>query len=247
MVETDRRFGRITLSVLAFIVAMPATVSAETVPDLVGLHLSEIEAMPELAEVALEIHRVDSPTRYGEVLLQIPGAGSEIGTRRRIYLKVSNGVLVPHLHGRKQSEAEKKLTVAGIGFAVTQRAFPGVRKNLVAHQVPVGGWRIDASRQIVFLVVSDGRIKIPNLVALTHLKALKRLQELGLNGRLEPPGFETYRGVVCNPGVRIYSARVTEHEPKAATFVQPGTNVTIYYKSEFIGSERQLCSNGIPL
>ena len=242
--EPDRRFWQMAFSVLAFILAMPATVSAETVPDLVGRHLSEIEAMPEVADVALEIQKVDSTTRQGEVLLQIPGGGSEIGTRRRIYLKVSNGVLVPDLHGRKKSEAETKLTVAGIGLAVTQRPFARVRKNLVAAQFPKAGTRIDASRQIIFLVVSKGT-KIPNLVGLTHVKALNRLHRLGLNGRIEPPGFESHRGVLCNPGLRVYSTRVTEHEPKAATLVQPGTNVTIYYKSVFIGSERQTCSNGI--
>ena len=243
----DRQSRLATLTVLTCVLAAPASVSAETVPDLVGLHLAEFEDMPEVASIEFEIQKVDSTERRDEVLFQIPGAGSEIGTGRRVYIKVSNGVLVPGLRGRKRSEAEAELEAAGIGLAVTRRLYSGVRENIVAAQVPGAGTRIDASRQIVFLIVAEG-ITIPDLTGLDHVEALGIINALGLRGQTEPPVFQSRTGQACS-GIQFWASRVTGLAPGAGTSVALGTSVTIYFESVAIHEELAIpCSRrGEPL
>ena len=223
-----RRIGRIIFSLLAFTVATSSLVLADTVPDLTGRHLSEIEIMPEIKDISLEIQKVDSTIRQSEVLLQIPGAGSKIGTGRRIYLKVSNGVLAPNLLGRTKSEAEATLKNSGIRFAITHRPDNGVRNNRIAAQIPEAGTRFDASQRIIFLIVSDGKIVVPNLIGETYTEAINHLKRLGLKGRIEPPEpLSSIKVDICT--WRDYDNHVNESDPSAGAMVEPGEQVIVYY------------------
>ena len=216
-------------SVLALGILPPFSAkSSETLPDLVGRHLSEIKAMPALENVALEIQRVDSPTRRDVVLLQIPGVGSDISTDPRVYLKISNGLVVPDILGRSQADAESALHDAGMGSAATQRPHPLVPRDIVAVQIPEAGTRIDASREIVYLVVSD-EIEMPNLIGLTTDQALETVKESGLNGHLLPQKFRTTTGDFCRGFIR-WNRQVTASDPVSKTFVMLGTEVIIHHK-----------------
>ena len=215
---------------------MPSALLAEPLPDFVGLHLSEIKAMPEFADVTLEVVVVDSFERRGEVLLQIPSAGSEIGIDRMVYLKISDGLVVPDLHGRTQAEAEANLSAAGIGSEATRSSHIGVPSDIVADQIPEAGTRIDASRKIVFLLVADGIVEVPDLRELTHDEALKTLATLGLTGRIEPPVFRSETGSICR-GFIYYTSRVTSSEPTPGSIVTLGTQIIVRYKSEVFSKE----------
>ena len=238
--------GRISLALLSYTIATQSAVLADAVPDLVGRHLSELATMPELRDVELEIQRVDSTARRGEILLQIPGANSAIGTGRLVYLKVSDGVVVPDVRGLAKPQAEEFLKESGIRFEVTQRPYEGVRNDLVAAQVPESGTRLDASRQVVFLIVSDGTIMIPDLKNLTHGEAVHRLAALGLRGRIEPPWPLPHYGLCGYQPV--YSSRVTKTEPGAGAFVNPGKDVTVHYDTYVKYYIHNPCSpSGVPL
>ena len=82
------------------------------------------------------------------------------------------GLVVPDLHGRTQAEAEANLSAAGIGSEATRSSHFGVPSDIVADQIPEAGTRIDASRKIVFLLVADGTVEVPDLRELTHDEAL---------------------------------------------------------------------------
>ena len=232
---------------LASALAMPATLLAEPLPDFVGLHLSEIKAMPEFADVTLEVAVVDSFQRRGEVLLQIPSAGSEIGIDRMVYLKVSDGLVVPDLQGQTQAEAEANLSATGIGSEATRNSHFGVPSGIVADQIPGAGTRIDASRKIVFLLVADGTIEVPDLQGLTHSAALESLAKLGLAGRIEPPDFRRQIGSTCQ-GSTYYGSRVTSSEPTPGSIVTLGTQIIVRYET-FVSFREppEPCFEGTPL
>ena len=63
--------------------------SADSLPEFVGRHFSEIKENLVELEIELEIQKVDSRVRKDEVLLQIPSAGSQIGVDQRLYLRIS--------------------------------------------------------------------------------------------------------------------------------------------------------------
>ena len=149
---------------LAFVLAVPITPYAETLSNFVGRHLSEVKAEAEAKDIVLVTQRVDSPERRGEILLQIPGGGSEIGTNRMVFLEVSDGLIVPDLHDRSEAKVKAELNTAGIGSMSTRRRHPCVHKGIVADQIPEAGTRIDAYRNIVFLDVSDdSRVEVPDI------------------------------------------------------------------------------------
>ena len=234
---------------LASALAMPVALLAEPLPDLVGLHRSEIEVMPEFADVELVIQMVESFKRRGEVLLQIPSVGSEIGTGRMVYLRVSDGLVVPDLRGRMQEEAEAMLRAAGVGSKATRKRHLGVPSNVVAAQIPEAGTRIDASREIVFLLVSDDPgIEVPDLLGIENFEALKTLTALGLTGRIEPPNFKYDIGSICT-GTTLFSSRVTSSEPAPGSFVTPGTQIIVRYETFVVANyPGEACdSRGFPL
>ena len=230
----------------AFALITPVTLCAETLPNFVGHHLSEIKAEVETKDITLEILRVDSPEHRGEILQQIPAGGSEIGTGRMVFLKVSDGLRVPQLRGLSEVDAERLVHHHGINSEVTWGLHIGVPKDIVADQIPEAGTRIDASLQIIFLDVSDSPgIRVPELRNISHYEALKILTNFGLTGRIEPPNFQSSSGGICAGA--DYGSRVTASEPESGTFVKPGAQIVVRYKT-FVRSRwsGQCNSQGIP-
>ena len=242
-----RRFRIWVLWSLAFSVALPLTLCAEPVPNFVGRHLSAVKAEAETKAIVLEIERVDSPEHRGEILLQIPGGGSEIGTNRRVFLRVSNGLIVPDSRGLSEKEAQAALTAAGIGSMSTQHAHPCVSKGIVADQVPEAGTRINAYSKIVFLDVSnDPRIKVPTITAedVSHMHEI--FEELCLTGNTD---IEIVTIQDCmyipQPFGRPYVE--IQLDPDPGTWVAPYTTISVKikkmeYKCELDECERR-CYN----
>ena len=225
---------KIAILLIPFIIAAPSPILADTVPDLMGRHLSEAESISEAEGFVLQVQKIDSTTTRDEVLLQIPAAGSKIGTARRIYIQVSNGVLVPDLRGLTKSQAETILKDLGIHFEVTYRPWTGVRNNLLAAHIPKAGERLDVARQTVFLIMSRGTITIPSLVDVFHEEAIARLTHLNLIGLLERPFHSSDWGYCWK---KHYSSRVTRTDPSEGALVEPRQQVTLYYERVLIKEE----------
>ena len=227
---------------LAFVLAVPITPYAETLSNFVGRHLSEVKAEAEAKDIVFVTQRVDSPERRGEILLQIPGGGSEIGTNRMVFLKVSDGAMAPDLRGLSEADAKNRARHHGIHSEVTRDLHASVPEGMVADQIPEAGARIDASRQIVFLEVSDGGIKIPELKNESHYDALRILSDLGLNGRIEPPDFVSNSGGECGV-IFYYGSRVTASNPASGSTVKTGTQIVLRYETFVKSTWREQCDD----
>ena len=208
---------------------------ADTLQNFVGRNLSELVEDPDFKTLTFLVHEVNSPKRNNEVLLQVPAEGSQLGTDRRVYLQVSKGLLVPDIRGLPKADAQEQLKAVGIGSAATSQRHPGVKKGIVATQIPEPGSRMDASLHIVFLNVStSGKVEIPSIDYTEEGKIRKALAK----HRLQPKfvyvsqNMGLYMGsYTCMYGSPFYFEN-PGHEyvtisPPSGTPVEVGTEVTI--------------------
>lgn len=138
------------------------TVSAGTevsiVPELVGL-VSIEDARAKLREVGLELGKVEqvaSEEPEGQVLEQMPAAGTQLDAGTRVDIKVSNGTqVIPDVKGRSEAQAKAILTNAGfevvVEYALDNVAPPGT----VISQAPEAGQPGRAGAIVSIVVVGE--------------------------------------------------------------------------------------------
>ena len=153
-----------------------------TYPDIVGKHLSIVEDSLEEQHIGTNIERVDSPSRRGHILKQIPPAGTPLGKTAKMYLLVSDGLVVPDLIGVQLVKAKKQLEKMGFSMETVRidlQDKPNNESNSIKHPdkiyvegshlikpeaivytTPIAGTRIDPESETVFIVTSK-RIQIP--------------------------------------------------------------------------------------
>src|SRR5689334_6525985 len=158
-------------------------------PALVGK--TQQEATVLLADAGLQVG--DVTLQYAEkpagiVIGQSPDSGFLIGKGDHVNLTVSRGVemtVVPQVIGQSQAEATSQLTDAKL--VITQVIQRDV--NLPAGQVldirPLPGSQVRA-RSGVTIVVSSGKVQVPDLRGKTQQEAIDALQKLGFAVGIEP-------------------------------------------------------------
>ena len=185
-------------------------------PALVGL--TQQKATIELANAGLQVGDVTlkyDPKPAGIVIAQSPDSGFLIGSGDRVDLTVSRGLemtTVPQVIGLSQAEAESQLTDAKL--VITQVVPRDV--NLPAGQVldirPLPGTQVQA-RTGVTLVVSSGKVQVPDLRGKTQQEAIAALQKLGFAVGIEP------RDSLEPPGKVIDQRPVNQLAPRGSTVV----------------------------
>ncbi len=223
------------LSAFLLLFALPMSALASTLPNFEGRHFSEIVDNPESQGIHFETHEIDSPRRRGEVLLQIPAQGSQLGTKQRVYLQISGGTTVPDVRGFTQMDAETLLNGAEIASAAAHRPHPEIKKGLVANQIPEPGTRIDASLHMVFLDVSGiEHVVIPAITNTDKSSIIDTLQGSKLrvyfqdeDRRMGPYHgyYKCYGGTIWMP-YDLGSEYITV-SPPSNTRVPAGTEVTV--------------------
>ena len=80
---------------LCITLAMTAPAFADPAPDLVGKTLSQISAEFSDIDFSIIVQEVESTAPKGRVFLQVPSAGAEMGEGATVYLRVSQGLMIP--------------------------------------------------------------------------------------------------------------------------------------------------------
>ncbi|UCI30800.1 PASTA domain-containing protein [Mesorhizobium sp. B4-1-4] len=211
--------------------------SAETVPSLLGMQMDEAKAAADKSGVSLVIQKVDSLERREKILLQVPGVGSEIGTDRQIYVRVSDGMPVPDLVGKPETDAEAVLKGLGIGHESSDRRHDGLVRHTVAGQTPNAGDRLDASSEVVFLDVVGGRyVAVPNVAGQSLSNAMAAIRNGELSPVEDPPAPDlaatSQRSARRDcTGINVTTATAAGSDPAAGTEVYPGTSVKVTYQT----------------
>ncbi len=220
---TRRRFNLFVLqlgvlvSLLFLMWAFPTTARAVEVPNVVGSTQSEAEEA--ITKANLRVGNVTSVNIVtvlpGTIISQDPAAGINVVRRSRIDLVVS-GVEVPDVLGRKQVDAQKDLTKAGLTIGrVTTANSAVVAEGRVINQTPTAGTKV-ALGSPVDLVVSLGAT-VPNVVGLMQAEAQSVITTSGL----------TVGAVTTSISGTVAPGKVISQKPGAGTKVAAGSAVAL--------------------
>ena len=198
------------------------------VPNVVGLSVTKAFTRLQAAGLKGRPRMVASKRPKDTVLAQSPAAEGRAPKGSTVVLTVSRGsgaVTVPRVVGLTQAQATAKLTAAGFRTRISR--IPSAKTaGLVISQVPVQGTKA-ARGSIVGLDVSDGPAtttnattttgttttatttgarttpaprgnKVPNVVGMGQLQAMKRLQTAGYRVDSYPAASSRPRGLVVS-------------------------------------------------
>ena len=201
--------------------------AAIDVPKVVGLPLEQAEA--QLTELNLRVAsttRADDSVEAGVVLEQKPTAGTTVGPDTVIDLVVSAGrplVQVPSFVYQKAESVQKKLEELGLVYGSTSTHYsPNVPKGQVmgiqiegSDEVLTSSTQVEGG-SIVNLLVSNGKVKVPDVVGkpITEARSLLAGGTLQLTVRIEPDS-------TCS------GEKVTSQSKKGD--VEQGTVITLRY------------------
>jgi serine/threonine-protein kinase len=193
------------------------------------LHQTLADAESTLVSQGLEVGTItrkftgkDNPN---EVIGQNPPAGIFLRKGQSVDLTVSKGIRtvpVPSgLVGLTLSDARAALTAAGLqlGQIIPRNSRAPANQVLASH--PAAGTRL-AAGSTVNLVVSNSRIKVPDVVGKDAATATAILQQFGFNPVLR-------RSAVFTPGD---IGNVVSQSPTSEAFAATGSTVIIYIDRE---------------
>lgn len=202
------------------------------VPEFLGLTYDAANRTAEQAEIALIVAREDSNQQRDTVIGQLPEAGALLGAERRVRLVVSDGLVLPDLAGLLRGEAEAEL--AGLGlFAETTlrpiREAGAISAGQVGLTVPRAGTRMDATRQLVFLVVAEiGTFTLPDsLIGMNHSVARRLLEDQLLEVSFDQSIASNYRVDACGRWTE-YTYTVRSVSPAPGSVVLAGDHVQLW-------------------
>jgi beta-lactam-binding protein with PASTA domain/tRNA A-37 threonylcarbamoyl transferase component Bud32 len=170
-------------------------------PALVGLSVQE--ATRQLTTAGLRVGTVTqtfSAKPVDVVVGQSPESGFLIGENGAVDLTVSKGVemtLVPQILGQSRAEAELGLKDAklGVGQVVTRDV--NLPEGEVLGVTPAPGTQLPAG-STVDLVVSSGRVQVPDVRGTSQEQAVAALQQLGFAVGIEPTDSTQPPGTVLD-------------------------------------------------
>lgn len=173
------------------------------VPDLVGLSLSEGEAL--VVDQGLSIHWLEAEDRFdasvpaGRILQHAPGPGSLVKKGSVVDVVLSRGrqlVEIPDLTGQAVQAAQVNLAAAGLAVGrqnniITEFGIPGT----VVRHVPAAGSQVDRSTPVDLMVSIENSAEIfvmPDLVYRTVEEVKHFFVRHGF--RLGSVKYEPYEG-----------------------------------------------------
>ncbi|MBA2742383.1 MAG: PASTA domain-containing protein, partial [Actinobacteria bacterium] len=166
----------------------PTTAPVPALPDVTGATLPEARGVLEQAGFRVRVRRTQAEAPAGEVLSQLPAAGSEVARNGLITLTVSSGpggIAVPNVIGETASAATREIEGAGLLVEIARIA-SSKPNGTVIRQSPKGGSEV-AEGSVVSLQVAKPRpapqpvtVDVPRLIGLDVSDARARVRELGL-------------------------------------------------------------------
>ena len=173
---------------------------------VVGMHVDE--AKKALLDLGLSPEiKYEESSNYdaGTVLRASVGDGLMIDKGTTIVLTVAEaaeGVQVPDVTGKSQTEAESVLTKEGFVVNVVESYDAAVEKGLVISQSPEADTKAPAGSNITIRVsqgAEDNKVRVPKLIDMTEMDATATLTESGLTvGTVtQVENAETEADLVC--------------------------------------------------
>lgn len=191
-----------------------------SMPELIGLNLSEAKQIIESLELVLDniIYGFSNEQPIDKIFDQSPVPDSEVSKSTGVILYVSKGenpqVLIPDVIGMTEEEALTALEGAGFKNVTVIPEESKEEKDKVFSQTPLSGILYDKSLEII-IKISKG-IKVPDVINMTKEDAVTKLEELGFI-------------VEISPNAAAVGAVITQI-PKADTYLNYGSKVTIVVK-----------------
>lgn len=205
----------------------PAT-SERDVPAVSGMNLSEARSALEQAGFRVRVVRRESTNPPGEVLRQVPKAGTALAANEVVVLTVARRAApteettersAPDVIGLTVSNATEALREAGLRPRI-ELVPSDERAGTVLAQSPSAGTEV-ADGSVVTLEVAKARqpivkrVALPDVIGADVADARARLRELGLEVRVA-------RVVAPDP-----AGTVVSQSPRAGAEVREGTTVTL--------------------
>lgn len=173
---------------------------------VVGMHVDE--AKKALLDLGLSPEiKYEESSNYdaGTVLRASVGDGLMIDKGTTIVLTVAEaaeGVQVPDVTGKSQTEAESVLTKEGFVVNVVESYDAAVEKGLVISQSPEADTKAPAGSNVTIRVsqgAEDNKVRVPKLIDMTEMDATATLTESGLTvGTVtQVENAETEADLVC--------------------------------------------------
>ena len=154
------------------------------VPQIVGLQESTANGLLTSRKLLAQPNRVPSPKPVGEVLSQSTPANAYVPEGTRINFEVSSGpdsVTIPSLEGKTVAEAGAALAELDLVVAAQTQPVNDSKadKGRVDSTQPAAGESV-ATGTPVRLLVSSGKVTVPNVIGKTADDARNLLDEAGL-------------------------------------------------------------------
>lgn len=200
----------------------PPPVAKVDVPAVASL--TESEALQKLYNAGLkpQLSRVQHETvPKGTAVGTVPTAGSSLERNSEITLKISEGpsvITIPaDLPGRTEADARDVLRRTGLTGApkTILNNSPNVAAGVVITTNPAPGQNV-AVGSTVEIIVSTGKVAVPQLVGLPQAEAEAALKNVGL-----VPSIREVENTQVEPG------KVTAQSDPAEAAVEQGKTVTI--------------------
>lgn len=166
------------------------------VPRVVGL--SESDGTDLLKRVGLQVREVtrefDADAAEDEIIAVSPEEGEDMERDGEVVLTVNNGIAVPNVSGRSQSEAESRLREAGITIREVRVDPESTRSAGTVERTNISrDSTVDPDNPEVILYVS-ARVNVPNVLGSSISDAREALEDVGLE--LEITGNASEGGTV---------------------------------------------------
>ncbi len=195
-------------------------VKKKPLPSLVGMPVSQASALLTKSKDKAVVlrRRADPSVPDGDVIRQIPAAGTKVAPHSIVRLVVSTGppiVSIPNLSGDTEASAVAALTSAHLHSTVQQEYDGAVPAGQVVSWTPTGKVRWGSN---VVVVISEGprpRI-VPNLAGDSESQAQAKLSSMGLGVK-----------VVQQYSNSVPSGEVIATQPGPGGSVAKGTVITL--------------------
>ena len=153
------------------------------VPDMMGLDTFTAEKMLTSSDLVADISYVYDDAAEGIIISQMPKADAEAKRGSHIVLTVSlgNGIInIPRFTNYTLNEALDIAATQGFIVKSTEIVPSEILKGTVIAQNPEAGMPGAAGAEIT-LIISGGRVIVPELSGIREEDALQRIQEVGLS------------------------------------------------------------------
>jgi serine/threonine-protein kinase len=178
----------ILVGLIIWLLTLVGTVQPITNPVGTGIEVADVagsayedgsKVLRDQNLLVLRLIETSDVVKEGVIIKTDPPAGTKVPARTTIDVYVSSGKAegkVPLLEGKTEAEARALLESAGLtlgGIASGNSA--NIAKGLVMESVPAANTTV-AAGTVVKLLVSDGQVKVPDVVKLALTEATRILQ-----------------------------------------------------------------------